>query len=91
LRDTRSKRIYACDATGNKAADAVKNPGLSTGERVEASFAHIKVDQLEFSLSFYDRLFAQSPQMRPLFEGVDRTKQGANLVGAILPDGTTAG
>jgi len=51
----------------------------SSVDLVERSFARIKADKEAFTDAFYPMLFAENPQLKPLFGGVDMKKQGAKL------------
>jgi len=47
--------------------------------RVQDSFAHVEPIADQAATLFYDRLFAQNPELRPLFSG-DMERQGVMLM-----------
>ena len=53
-------------------------------DKVEESFARIKADKQSFTESFYERLFEQSPQLRPLFSGTNMMRQGSKLYAILV-------
>lgn len=53
-------------------------------EILERSFALIKPQATEFAASFYDNLFADYPQIKPLFARTDMTEQQNHLVSALV-------
>ena len=44
-------------------------------ELVEQSFEKVRENKDTFALSFYDELFEQAPQLKPLFENTNIPKQ----------------
>jgi uncharacterized protein YjbI with pentapeptide repeats/hemoglobin-like flavoprotein len=53
-------------------------------ELVEESFSEIKADKQAFTKSFYNTLFDQHPQLRPLFANIDMVKQGSKLYATLV-------
>ena len=53
-------------------------------ELVEDSFARIKVDKQAFTQSFYNTLFDQNPQLKPLFASTNMKKQGSKLYATLV-------
>lgn len=47
------------------------------------SFQEVAVRGEEFVAAFYERLFTLSPEVKPLFEGVDMALQQKKLLGAL--------
>jgi len=52
-------------------------------EVLEQSFEQIKPQALQFADSFYQNLFADYPQVRPLFAHTDMTRQKQHLIAAL--------
>ncbi|MGF1459015.1 MAG: globin family protein [Leptolyngbyaceae cyanobacterium] len=52
-------------------------------ERLEHSFAQIKEREPEFTATFYKTLFANSPEVKPLFRQVDMQEQGKKLFASL--------
>ena len=50
---------------------------------VQSTFERVAANADEVSLMFYDRLFDQYPEVKPLFAGVDMANQRAMLMQAI--------
>ena len=50
---------------------------------LETSFNKVKNNAVEFSASFYDRLFFHHPELKPLFAKVDRTAQEKKLIASL--------
>jgi hemoglobin-like flavoprotein len=53
-------------------------------EVLERSFALIKPQATEFAASFYNNLFADSPQVQPLFARTNMTEQQQHLISALV-------
>jgi hemoglobin-like flavoprotein len=51
---------------------------------VEDSFEQIKQHKAEFSEAFYTRLFADYPELQPLFSNTNVDRQGAKLYAALV-------
>lgn len=52
-------------------------------ERLEQSFARIYPGESEFAARFYDTLFADYPQVRPLFANSDMAEQQKKLFASL--------
>ncbi len=52
-------------------------------ERLEQSFAQIKDRGPEFTTTFYNTLFANYPEVKPLFQQVDMQEQGKKLFASL--------
>ena len=50
---------------------------------LETSFDRIKHRAVEFSASFYSKLFALHPELKPLFRNMDRAAQEKKLVASL--------
>lgn len=53
-------------------------------ELVEKSFLSVRQNKETFALTFYEKLFEASPQVKPLFEGTDISKQSEKLYGSLV-------
>ena len=53
-------------------------------ELVEKSFEKVRENKDSFALTFYDQLFIESPQLKPLFENTDIPKQSEKLYGSLV-------
>ncbi|NES68303.1 MAG: hypothetical protein F6K24_25235, partial [Okeania sp. SIO2D1] len=53
-------------------------------EIIEKSFEKIKLDANEFAASFYENLFAEYPEVKPLFANTDIQKQQKKLLDALI-------
>lgn len=53
-------------------------------ERVEESFKKIRENKDTFALSFYEQLFIESPQLKPLFDNTNLPKQSEKLYGSLV-------
>lgn len=53
-------------------------------EILESSFEKIKPQANEFVSSFYNHLFTDYPEAKPLFEGTDMEKQGGKLLQSLV-------
>lgn len=53
-------------------------------ELLEQSFEQIKPRADEFATSFYDNLFTDNPEAKPLFANTDMAKQKKMLVAALV-------
>lgn len=53
-------------------------------ELVEKSFEKVRENKSSFALTFYDQLFIESPQLKPLFENTDIPKQSEKLYGSLV-------
>ena len=53
-------------------------------ELVEQSFEKVRENKDTFALSFYDELFEQAPQLKPLFENTNIPKQSEKLYGSLV-------
>ncbi|WP_299415294.1 globin domain-containing protein, partial [Acaryochloris sp. IP29b_bin.148] len=53
-------------------------------ELLESSFEQIKPQSSEFVTSFYNHLFTDYPEAKPLFEGTDMKKQGVKLLQSLV-------
>ena len=53
-------------------------------EKLENSFEKVKPQADAFVVSFYDNLFTDYPQAKPLFEGTDMAKQGKKLLQSLI-------
>ena len=53
-------------------------------ELLEQSFEEVKPNANEFVNSFYDNLFTQNPEARPLFETTDMEAQKQKLLGSLV-------
>lgn len=51
---------------------------------IEKSLELIKPNSVEFSAQFYDRLFAENPQIKPLFRNVDIETQQKKLIMSLV-------
>jgi hemoglobin-like flavoprotein len=51
---------------------------------LESSFALIKPQATEFAASFYENLFTDYPQIKPLFAHTNMTKQQQHLISALV-------
>ncbi|WP_036486074.1 globin family protein [Myxosarcina sp. GI1] len=47
---------------------------------LESSFAKVKPQQIAFSASFYQKLFAHHPELKPLFKNADAKAQERKLI-----------
>lgn len=50
---------------------------------LETSFAKIKEREIEFSASFYNKLFTVHPELKPLFANVELTAQEEKLMASL--------
>ena len=50
---------------------------------LEASFDRVRNNAVEFSASFYSRLFTHHPELKPLFDKVDAAAQEKKLIASI--------
>jgi hemoglobin-like flavoprotein len=53
-------------------------------ELLESSFASVVNQGSEFTAKFYDQLFADHPEVRPLFAGTQMEKQGMQLFQSLV-------
>lgn len=53
-------------------------------ERVESSFSHIKHRETEFTTHFYTHLFAEYPEVKPLFANVHMEQQSKKLFKSLV-------
>ena len=53
-------------------------------ELVEKSFEKVRENKDTFALSFYDELFEQAPQLKPLFENTNIPKQSEKALLVML-------
>ncbi len=53
-------------------------------ELLEQSFEKIKPRADEFAASFYEHLFTEHPEMKPLFATTDMAKQEKKLLNALV-------
>lgn len=53
-------------------------------ELLEKSFQRVKPRATEFAASFYENLFADYPQAKPLFAHTDMTEQRKHLIKALV-------
>lgn len=60
------------------------NTDLLRIELVEKSFEKIRQNKEDFALTFYDQLFIESPQLKPLFEQTNIPKQSEKLYGSLV-------
>ncbi|MGB1448809.1 MAG: pentapeptide repeat-containing protein [Flavobacteriaceae bacterium] len=60
------------------------NADLLRIELVEKSFEKVRENKDTFALSFYDQLFIESPQLKPLFANTNLTKQSEKLYGSLV-------
>ena len=51
---------------------------------VEKSFEKVRENKDTFALSFYDELFEQAPQLKPLFDNTNIPKQSEKLYGSLV-------
>jgi hemoglobin-like flavoprotein len=51
---------------------------------IEASFENVKLRKADFSSVFYSRLFADYPELQPLFAQTDTHRQGTKLYAALV-------
>ncbi len=60
------------------------NADLLRIERVEKSFEKIRENKDVFALTFYEQLFIESPQLKPLFDNTNIPKQSEKLYGSLV-------
>lgn len=53
-------------------------------ELLESSFAQVKLNSLRFTHTFYNLLFANYPEVQPLFANIHMEKQGKQLFQSLV-------